>query len=103
MTNSRRTLYIGMTNDILRRVEEHKMGSVKGYSSLYNLNKLVHLEEFATAIEAIAREKQLKGWLRARKELLIEETNSLWQDLAKGWFEPKLLEQLADRADELKK
>lgn len=87
MANSRRTLYIGMTNDILRRVQEHKIGSVKVYSSRYNLTKLVHLEEFATSVGAIAREKQLKGWMRSRKIELIEEANWLWQDLAKHWFD----------------
>ncbi len=87
MANSRRTIYIGMTNDLVHRVQEHRNGSIAGYSSRYKLTKLVWHQEFATAIEAIVREKQIKGWLRVRKIALVEETNPLWHDLVAGWFD----------------
>ena len=79
------TLYIGMTNDIERRVYEHKHKLIPGFSAKYNTTKLVHLEDFIGPLDAIAREKQLKGWVRRRKVALIEETNPEWRDLAADW------------------
>ena len=87
MTNSRRTLYIGVTNNLLARVDQHKNKSVDGYTSRYNLTKLVHYEEFQTAREAISREKYLKGLLRGKKIAIIEENNPFWQDLSRDWYE----------------
>jgi putative endonuclease len=86
MANSRRTLYIGVTNDLLRRVYEHKTKLIEGYASRYNLTKLVHYESYVSMQEAIGREKQLKGWLRAKKVTLIEEHNPFWHDLAADWY-----------------
>ena len=77
-----RTLYIGMTNDLLRRVHQHKTGQIEGFTQRYNVNRLVHFEAFTDVRDAKKREKQLKGWLRARKIKLIEAQNPEWEDLA---------------------
>jgi len=82
-----RTLYTGVTNNIARRVAEHREGSVPGFTSKYRIHRLVHLEPYEHPSAAIAREKQIKGWLRAKKIALIEEHNLTWDDLAAGWFE----------------
>ena len=82
-----RTLYIGVTNDLQRRVHEHKMKEVPGFTATYNINRLVCFEEFATPSAAIAREKQLKGWRRDKKIWLIELANPSWGDLSIGWYE----------------
>ena len=79
-------LYIGMTNNLERRLSEHKASKVKGYTQRYNLNKLVYQENYATATEAIAWEKGLKGWKRDRKNALIAVDNPTWQDLSETWY-----------------
>ena len=76
-----RTLYIGMTNDLERRVSEHKQKLVPGFTKRYNIDRLVHVEKFGEVLDALAREKQLKNWARAKKEQLIESTNPNWEDL----------------------
>ena len=83
MASRSRVLYIGVTNDLDRRVDEHKQGVVAGFSQKYRVNKLVYFEEFADIRDAIAREKQMKGWVRSRKIALIEEQNPVWGDLTK--------------------
>jgi putative endonuclease len=75
-------LYIGVTNDLERRILEHKNKAVPGFSARYNVQKLVYFEFFGDVRAAIAREKQLKGWLRKRKVALIESTNPQWKDLS---------------------
>ncbi len=75
------TLYIGMTNNIARRVWEHKQGLVEGFTKKYNVDRLVYCESFAKPRDAIQREKRLKKWNRAWKIRLIESTNSCWKDL----------------------
>jgi len=86
MTNaSRRPLYTGVTGELLERVWEHKNKVEHCYTSRYNLTRLVHFEEFAFPDEAIAREKELKGWSRAKKAALIESKNPRWDDLAREW------------------
>jgi len=87
MTNRSKTLYIGVTNDLERRVYEHKHQLIDGFTSKYKIRFLVHYEITTDIREAIAREKQLKGWLRARKIALIESVNPAWEDLSEGWFE----------------
>ena len=83
MTNSNReVLYIGMTNDLERRVAEHQTHMLKGFTDKYNVTTLVYFEDFSDPTAAIAREKQLKGWTRKKKDLLIETTNPLWKDLS---------------------
>jgi len=71
-----------MTNNLTRRVLEHKEKTIDGFAKKYNLTKLVDFEHYPTAMAAIAREKQLKGWVRKRKVELIEELNPRWEDLA---------------------
>lgn len=80
------TLYIGMTGDLLKRVFEHKQRKHEGFSSTYNCNRLVWFERFVSPEGAIAREKQLKGWIRAKKIALIEKSNPTWNDLSEGWY-----------------
>lgn len=79
-----RVLYIGVTNHLARRVSEHQNGSCEGFSKRYNTTKLVYAEEYPTAYEAITREKQLKGWLRVKKNQLVESVNPGWRDLGKS-------------------
>ena len=76
-------LYIGVTNDIIRRTEEHKYQYVSGFAEKYHTYKLVYVEETDNPQDAIAREKQLKGWIRAKKNALIETLNPQWKDLLK--------------------
>ena len=76
------TLYIGVTSNLLERVNQHKSGLYDGFTQKYNVKRLVHFENFPTMIEAITREKQLKKWNRAWKIQLIEENNPLWKDLS---------------------
>jgi putative endonuclease len=75
------TLYVGVTNDIVRRAWEHREGLLPGFTKKYGLTILVHIEEFDDIGEAIHREKRLKHWKRAWKIALIEETNPEWDDL----------------------
>ena len=75
------TLYVGITNTLIRRIYEHKNKMQKGFSEEYNLSKLVYYEQFTDIVKAIEREKQLKKWNRAWKEHLINHKNPLWRDL----------------------
>ena len=88
MTNRNRTLYIGMTNNLERRVHEHKHGLFPGFTSKYKMTQLVYYEVGDDVRAAIAREKELKGWLRAKKRALIEAMNPEWEDLSAGWYPP---------------
>jgi putative endonuclease len=76
-----------MTNNLRRRVFEHKNGFIKGFSKQYRCHRLVYYESFDDVTKAIDREKQLKRWNRAKKAWLIERRNSTWEDLAAEWFE----------------
>ena len=82
MTNRSGTLYTGMTNDLQRRVHEHKEKRIPGFTKRYNINKLVWFEKTNDVQSAIAYEKRIKGWLRAKKVALIESKNPEWKDLA---------------------
>jgi putative endonuclease len=85
LTNkSNSVLYIGVTNNILRRIHEHKYKLVEGFTSKYNINKLVYYEFFETPEDAIKREKALKNLVRRKKEKLINEFNPNWEDLYKN-------------------
>jgi putative endonuclease len=86
MSNQSRTLYVGMTNNLERRVYEHKHKLVEGFTSRYNATRLVSFAESEDVRDAIAREKEIKGWLRAKKKALIEEMNPGWEDLSAGWY-----------------
>ncbi len=81
-----KTLYVGVTNDIERRVWEHKTGYVDGFTKRYNIHRLVYYEDYAIIRDAIAREKQLKDWRREKKVALIESFNPEWDDLADSWY-----------------
>jgi putative endonuclease len=80
------TLYIGVTGNLLKRVFQHKQKTYEGFSATYNCNRLVWFEQFTGPNSAIAREKQLKGWIRAKKIALIEKDNPTWNDLSEGWW-----------------
>lgn len=80
------TLYIGMTGNLHKRVFEHKTKLNEGFSATYNCNRLVWFERFVNPNNAIAREKQLKGWIRAKKIALIKQTNPTWIDLSEEWY-----------------
>jgi putative endonuclease len=86
MTNKSRTLYTGVTNNLMRRVDEHKNKLTKGFTSKYNIQFLVYYEMTTDVHAAIAREKQIKGWLRAKKIALIDSMNPQWKDLSEEWF-----------------
>jgi putative endonuclease len=75
------TIYVGMTGNLDQRLNAHKQHLIDGFTSKYDVIKLVHLEIFATPMEAILREKQLKKWNRTAKIRLIEETNPYWEDI----------------------
>ncbi len=87
MTNHSKTLYTGVTNDLKRRVFEHKNKLVEGFTKRYNITKLVYYEETSDINSAIRREKQLKNWHRQWKIDLIESVNKDWDDLSDGWYE----------------
>jgi len=86
MTNNYGTLYTGVTNDVVRRVSEHKQKLVPGFTARYNVTQLVHYEETDDIGAAITREKQIKGWVREKKVALIESGNPNWKDLAEDWY-----------------
>ena len=84
LTNkSHSVLYIGVTNDLLKRVYEHKEKVTKGFTSKYNVNKLVYFDTTSDVYEALVYEKKLKRWRRQWKNELIEKTNPNWEDLSK--------------------
>jgi putative endonuclease len=86
MTNRSGTLYIGVTNDIYRRAHEHKTGATNGFSKRYKMDRLAYVESTPYVNDALAREKQLKGWTRKRKIELIRELNPYWRDLSEDWY-----------------
>ena len=88
----RGTLYVGMTNDLQRRVYEHKTGIKKGFTEKYGVNKLVYFETFQQVEEAIEREKNIKKWKRDWKIQLIERNNKKWLDLSRDWYDNILKE-----------
>jgi putative endonuclease len=86
LTNKHRTtLYIGITNNVQRRLYQHRYGEVEGFAKRYRLNRLVWLEHFRNVNDAIPCEKKLKGWRRSRKIALVERTNPRWLDLSDDW------------------
>jgi len=89
MTNKSRTLYVGVTNDLERRVYEHKHKLLPGFTSKYNIGILVWYDSFVNVEEAIEWEKRIKGWLRSKKVALIETTNPDWIDLSDRWYDKR--------------
>jgi putative endonuclease len=80
-------LYIGVTNNLRRRVWEHKNGTFAGFTSKYRCHRLIWFESYVSIDLAITREKQLKNWSRIKKIVLIERENPTWADLSDGWYE----------------
>ena len=88
LTNqSNKVLYTGITNNLERRVYEHRVKLIRGFTSKYNIIKLVYYDSTTDVNSAIAREKQIKGWSRQKKIDLITGVNPQWVDLSEGWYE----------------
>jgi putative endonuclease len=87
MSNRSKTLYTGVTNNLIRRVREHKMGTGSHFAAKYRVDRLVYFERFEDIHNAIEREKRIKGWLRVKKIALIVSVNPAWRDLSQEWFE----------------
>ncbi len=85
MTNHSKTLYTGVTNTLQRRMYEHQHHLVAGFTSRYHMTRLVYFEETSDVDAALAREKQIKGWVRAKKMALIESINPEWRDVSEAW------------------
>lgn len=79
------TLYIGVTNDLTRRISEHKQGLIEGFTKRYSCHKLIYYEHYLDINQAIQREKQFKKWRRDKKENLIKTVNPTWKDLSEEW------------------
>jgi len=86
MASLSRTMYVGVTNDLAARAFQHRTKVLRGFTTKYSVTRLVHAEEFSDVRDAIAREKQIKGWRRERKVALIESANPEWEDLSGTWF-----------------
>ena len=87
MSSRSLNLYTGITDNLYRRVLEHKIGQIEGFTKRYHINRLVYYEIFEHVGNAIQREKQIKAWTRAKRLALIKSVNPTWQDLAEGWGE----------------
>ena len=85
MTNGSRNLYVGVTNDLVRRVYQHKQKLVDGFTKRYNLTWLAYHEQTSNIESAITREKEIKAWRRSKKNQLIESFNPRWRDLSQDW------------------
>ena len=87
LTNwNNKVMYVGVTNNLQRRVYEHKHKFVKGFTQKYNVNKLVYFEETTDIHAALEREKEIKKWRREKKDALVLKDNSEWKDLSERWF-----------------
>jgi putative endonuclease len=86
------TLYTGVTGDIYHRALQHKAGEIEDFTKKYHINRLVYYETFKYVNNALAREKQVEAWTRAKRLALIKAMNPAWQDLADGWGEPTKLQ-----------
>ena len=91
MTNVSRTLYTGVTNNLVRRVYEHKNKIIPDFTSRYNITELMYFEETSDVQAALTREKEIKGWRRAKKSQLIASVNPKWLDLSSKWHEDEIL------------
>ena len=86
LTNwNHRVMYIGVTNSLQRRLEEHRAGALDGFTKTYNVNRLVYCEHFRDPKAAIMREKQLKRWTRAKKNALVSSRNPNWEEIIPDW------------------
>jgi putative endonuclease len=86
LTNwNNKVMYVGITSDLKRRLFEHRNKSVEGFTTKYNIHKLVYYEATSDVQSAIAREKEIKKWRREKKNRLVEKINPEWRDLSAGW------------------
>ena len=85
-----RTLYTGITNNLRRRIDEHKRKLVSGFTTRYNINRLVYFEVFEDVRNALDCEKKIKSWTRAKRVALVEVKNPKWDDLSRDWDEPQI-------------
>ncbi len=85
LASASRVLYTGVTNELQRRMFEHRRRGVPGFTQKYNVTQLMYLEAFRDVRDAIAREKQVKAWTRAKRVALIETINPQWKDLSRDW------------------
>ena len=83
---NRRVMYIGVTNDLMRRLEEHRNKAVSGFTARYNVHRLVYFEETGDVFAALSREKQIKAWRRSKKDALVASANPGWRDLAEDFM-----------------
>ena len=95
------TLYIGVTGKLHRRMWQHKNHVFSGFSADHGVDRVLYLERYVTVGRAIAREKQLKGWLRKKKIALIERENPQWKDLAGDWFETNTTPKLGGQSGQV--
>ena len=86
LTNATRNLYVGVTNNLERRMYEHKNGLTPGFTAKYKVTWLAYFEQTSSIESAIAREKEIKGWRRSKKIALVETLNPQWNDLSLEWF-----------------
>jgi putative endonuclease len=89
MANASKRIYTGMTNSLRRRVREYKLKLTSGFAAQYNITRLVYFESFEDVRNAIEREKQIKGWTRAKHLALVESKNPKWDDLSREWDQPQ--------------
>jgi putative endonuclease len=87
MASKSRQLYTGMTNDLHNRVFQHKNDLLDGFTKQYKIHRLVYFENYSQVINAINREKEIKGWRREKKIALIKTMNPTWDDLAEHWYD----------------
>ena len=87
MSNRSKTVYTGITGNLMQRVRRHKLGIASRFTTKYKLDRLVYFERFEDVHNAIEREKEIKGWLRVKKIALIVPVNPAWRDLSLDWFE----------------
>ncbi len=86
MTNNSGTLYVGVTNNLERRLQEHREAATSGFTKRYKLTRLVYIESTPDVRAAIQREKEIKGWVRRKKIALIASMNPYWRDLSEPWI-----------------
>ena len=89
MSNTSKMLYAGVTGDLNTRVLRHRAKLTDGFTKTYNIHRLIYFEAFGHIRDAIAREKQIKGWVRSKKVALIESVNPEWKDLAQDWMQKR--------------
>ncbi len=87
MTNRSKTLYTGITGNLIGRVRRHKLGVGSAFTTKYKVDRLVYFEQYEDVHKAIEREKEIKGWLRVKKIALIVSVNPEWRDLSLEWFQ----------------